>query len=326
MTKSSKFISGTQFSRTQTQTVGTRAGFTLIELLVVIAIIAILAAMLLPVLSKAKAKAGTLTCMNNFSQLMKACFMYTSDNYELFPPNPDDGNTTPGYNWVGGNVSGWMPSIGAGGNADAGNPDLLRNPTTSLLALYLGKNVGVFKCPADPRLCPYAGMDLSRRGTTIPVVRSISCNQGVGSVDPSWASGNGHSGRPSVPVNGPWLDGGHGHKANQPYVTFGKTTDFKIVGPSDIWVYVDDDPWTINDAGMAVIAAMPDFVDYCSPMHNNACGFAFADGHSEVHKWKSNLFIHTGVPSRTTANAQQRPDWFWWASHATRSTVTGTVP
>ena len=211
--------------------------------------------------------------------------------------------------------------VSANGSADAGNAALLKNQSTDLLATYLGNAIGVFKCPSDPRYCIFGGQ-------TVPVVRSCSANQGVGTVDTVFAqSGSGHGGRPASPSNGPWLDGNHGHKSGGPYATFGKSTSFRNCSPSDIWVYVDDDPWTINDAAMAVIAAVPDFVDYPSPMHKNACGFAFADGHSEVHKWKSNLFVHTGVPPRTTAQpGAQYSDWFWWASHATRSFTTGTVP
>lgn len=99
-----------------------------------------------------------------------------------------------------------MPNISAGGSAEAGNPDLLRNPSTSLLGPYIGNSTGVFKCPADPRICPYTGSNPGQRGQNIPGVRSISMNQGVGTVDPQFAaSGSGHSGRPTAPVNGPWL-------------------------------------------------------------------------------------------------------------------------
>ena len=130
-----------------------RSAFTLIELLVVIAIIAILAAMLLPALGNARMRAKNIHCMNNFKQLMTACFMYVSDNRDLFPPNPDSSYSgTAGCNWVSGNQTGWMPNVNAGGSADAGRADWLRNPQTSLLGTYIGNSVGIFKCPVDPRL------------------------------------------------------------------------------------------------------------------------------------------------------------------------------
>lgn len=298
-----------------------RGAFTLIELLVVIAIIAILAAMLLPALSRAKAKAVNLHCMNDFNQLVKAQIMYSTDFKDLYPPNLDNGGAPAGQTWVQGDVHGWMPNLAAGGSPDAGNPDYLTDPKGSVLAPYIGNSTAIFKCPADPRIAPYAGRDASQRGKNIAVVRSISVNQGVGTRS---SDGNGP---PTIPVDGPWLDGNHSHTAGHPYLTFGKTTAFPGVAPSDIWTFVDDDPWTINDAAMAVIASEPQFVDYCSPMHQNACGFAFADGHSEIHKWSSALFIHSGVPPRTTASpGAQYNDWFWWAFHATRNTKTGTVP
>jgi prepilin-type N-terminal cleavage/methylation domain-containing protein/prepilin-type processing-associated H-X9-DG protein len=303
-----------------------RAGFTLIELLVVIAIIAILAAMLLPALAKAKSRARNIHCMNNLNQLMKAVFMYTTDYRDFYPPNPDQSFTgSQGCNWVMGNAGGWMPNISAGGNVDGGNPAYVKDSANCLIAPYTGGSLPVFHCPADPRSCPYSGTDPSQLGKNIPVVRSYSMNQGIGTKG-KCAGGDGA-------VDGPWLTGTHGANThdNGPYLTWGRPSEFGRVSPSDIWVLADDDPWTINDAAIAVIAAQPDTVDYVSPMHDNGAGFSFADGHSEIHKWKSNIWKHDGPPSRTdfqtgASSGLGRLDWFWFAWHASRSRTTGTVP
>src|SRR6266576_1826152 len=128
-----------------------RVGFTLIELLVVIAIIAILAAMLLPALQKAKCKAQQISCMNNSRQIALACTAYSTD-WDWFPPNPDQGGTAAyGWIWAAGNVTGGMPDDPPPAGSIPFDPDILRDETKSIIAPYVAKSVGIFQCPADPR-------------------------------------------------------------------------------------------------------------------------------------------------------------------------------
>jgi len=265
-------------------TTPTKQAFTLIELLVVIAIIAILAAMLLPVLSQAKGKAKGLACLNNGKQMMTAMILYTVDSNEFFPPNPDGGTTDPGYNWCAGEA-------GIGG-ADEFNPDLIKDPTRSLLINFLGGNNALFKCPADNRKGLYQGTSPSLLGQIVPAARTMSMNNAVGTIDPGFeATGPGakasHSGVPTLSVNGPWLNNQYTHHRNQPWRTFGNATDNLAPGPSLLWVLVDEDVQSINDAALGF--GMEQAIWYDSPgsAHNGGCGFAFADGHSETHRWLS---------------------------------------
>jgi len=246
-------------------------GFTLIELFVVIAIIAILAGMLLPALAKAKTKAQGIYCMNNTKQLMLATHQYTLDFNEYYWPNPDDGNTTPGYNWCPGQA-------GKGGGQEF-NPDILEDQTRSLLVPF-GANRQLFHCPADRRTGKYQGTDAARKGTTIPNARSVAASQAVGT-NPSRGG--------KIAVDGPWLDGNHGHTVNKTWRCYGKTSDVIDPGPANLLVILDEEENSINDAGFAIVGPKTPFnyrmIDWPATYHNNAAGFAFADGHSEIHKW-----------------------------------------
>jgi prepilin-type N-terminal cleavage/methylation domain-containing protein/prepilin-type processing-associated H-X9-DG protein len=282
-------------NKSEHQNPGSRpAGFTLIELLVVIAIIAILAAMLLPVLAKAKQKAYAVGCMNNSKQLMLGWHMYADDNNDLLAPNDYPYTTTFATASTSGNAVGSQNSLknwvvgDQHSGFDAAKPTEVTDPH-SLLSLYI-PNPASYHCPADNYIDANAGHKVHSR--------SYSMNSAVGTC---WFSSSTYNGAPSGPplgaaVGGGWLPGS-GYNAgpkdsfgNQStWRTYGKLTSFINPGPANTWVMMDECPITINDASLAVSAlAAPGktyVVDYLGGNHANAAGMAFADGHSIVHKW-----------------------------------------
>lgn len=86
-------------------------------------------------------------------------------------------------------------------------------------------------------------------------------------------------------VHGPWLDGNHGHIRGHRFHTYGKLSDVVRPEPSRLWVLLDEDEHSINDAAFAVPLAVPKWIDWPGTYHNMAGGFSFMDGHAEVHKW-----------------------------------------
>jgi prepilin-type N-terminal cleavage/methylation domain-containing protein len=296
--------------------------FTLVELLVVIAIIAILAAMLLPALSHAKQRAQGVLCLNAGKQIMLAIIAYGGDNNDFFPPNPDDSNTKPGYNWCSGDAS--------IGGPDEFNPDILKDPQLSLLTSYLSGNTSLFHCPGDKRTGTYQGTEPSLKGQMVSAARTFSMNQAVGTIDPGFEAGgpgpagiNSHSGAPTLSVNGPWLNNAHNHRRNSPWLTYGKFTSLSQPGPSMTWVLLDEDPVHINDAAFAFGMERPQWFDVPGTYHNSGCGFAFGDGHSEAHTWRmGGKKIGWGA---AISNPGDHQDWLWMRER-TSADSTGAMP
>ena len=270
--------------------------FTLIELLVVIAIIAILAALLLPALTKAKSRTQGVYCMNNGRQCSLAFRLYGDDFADVLvgamngsPP----AGSTPRVNWITGGLN-FTPGNVA--NYDVNN-DIAKSP----MWRHMGKNAKIVKCPADN------AMVLDNLNKLAPRVRSISMSQTFG--------------------NGEWLDG-QGTSLGGPYRIYTKGAD--IVNPSKTIIFLDEHPDSINDAAFAIQCkgAQPtdgpfqeQIIDFPASFHQGACGFSFADGHSEVHKWRGSKIQppaqYTGTMPLNVPAGDSGVDVRWMAERAT---------
>jgi prepilin-type processing-associated H-X9-DG protein len=255
----------------------------LIELLVMIAIIAILAAMLLPALNRAKQKAVGVQCMNQSRKLTLAWTMSTGDYNDRLALNKRSGG-----------LGGWVNGVMSFSSSDTDNTNttlLINQPANlpPLLGPYVANNYSIFHCPADNSQAPG---QVGRR------VRSYSMNGFVGSPSPDLLDGT-------------------------PFRVFRKTGDFR--NPTDTFVFLDEHPDSIDD-GWFIFCTGSDptetsqWSNLPASSHGGACGFTFADGHAEIHKWQVGGTVQrvNNFGGGLNFNVGSNPtDINWVAQHAT---------
>ncbi len=269
--------------------------FTLIELLAILAVIVILATLLLPARARSDSHVQALQCLYNQQQLMMGLLMYTQENSDLFPPNPDDRAAIPGHFWCDYQTEQYTGY----------DPNFLR--TNCVLMPYVNDSVELFRCTLETRSRVVGNPPVRQ-----PALRSLSMNQAVGTICMAFDRGSGHSGKPILSVNGPWLDNTHSNRRNAPYRTYGRTSEIGSPSPASLWVLLEEDPLSINDASFAFGMSTSEWIDFPTSAHEFGCVFGFADGHSELHKWKD---ARTRAPWPVVRRpAPNSVDWLWMAA------------
>lgn len=263
-----------------------REGFTLIELLVVIAIIAILAALLLPALALSKEQAQGTQCISNLKQLTTGWVMYCNDNRGYMVLNGDEGyQPTPQQPAL---DPQWCP-----GRED----EALESTNTLIMAgliyAYV-KNAAVYKCPADHTLVYQS---------KLPKTRSMSMN--------GWMS-------PAPPSQ---QDMGNTKNCHMYF----KDIDLNYGGAANLWLFMDENPFSINDGFMLINPNDGGWVDWPATYHVKANGISFADGHAIIHKWTDPKVLAYDTENSSNGSATPAtpgtPDYSWICRASTATNI-----
>ena len=267
----------------------TQSGFTLIELSVVLAMAGLLSAVLAPGLARTQVGSRSAQCVNHLRELTLGWHQYAEDNNGGLL-DCVDGSARP--NWVTGNLD----FSGSNSSNWDTNRDLVKSPLWG----YVGGAPSVFRCPADPAT-------VINNGVRRPRVRSISMSHVFGA--------------------GAWLDRSYNpnQKVWRTYQVLGS-----IIRPTQTFVFADEHPDSMNDSALSSACTgnqpgdspgVSSIIDYPANYHNGACGFSFADGHADIHKWLGNKIARmpttfTAIPLNVAA-LDSWVDMHWLAANTT---------
>jgi prepilin-type N-terminal cleavage/methylation domain-containing protein len=264
-----------------------RGAFTLIELLVVIAIIAILASLLLPALALSKQQAQGTQCLSNLKQMTEGWVMYSTDNRGYLMVNGDEAYQ-PSLATLTQDPQ-WCP--GREDEAALATNLFIR---AGLLYSYV-KNDAVYKCPADHTMV---------YESKIPKTRSMSMNGWMSPAPPSQA------------------DMGTTKNCHMYF----KDTDLNFGGTANLWLFMDENPYSINDGFMLINPNDRGWVDWPATYHVKANGVSFTDGHALIHKWTDPKVLADQTENQSNGSvtpATAGSDDYPWICRA--STVTNIL-
>jgi prepilin-type processing-associated H-X9-DG protein len=252
--------------------------------------LAILTSVLFTGLAHTQPPSKSTQCLNSFRQLTLAWRQYSEDNRDTLLSCED---SMPGRaRWVSGTVD---------VSSAQGNWDPAVYISISPMFPYCGRDPSIFRCPADGSMVFHNSIRTSR-------VRSRSMSQVFGF--------------------GSWLDKNYNPSQRQ-WRIYGRLSSIMI--PSKTFVFVDEHPDSINDGAFASACTGnqptdPPFasyiIDYPANYHSGACGFSFADGHSEIHKWvgakvgRAPITYSGQIALNVTAN-DSWVDMHWLAANTT---------